>query len=161
MRRSLVAGLFVVAVAGAPLLAGSPDAKDLDRLQGRWSARVGPRNDIRVEMTVEGRRAKVVITTPQGLTIRARGVVKIDDTCQPRALDWTGFKSSDGRSLPDIPAIYRIDERGWTVCNGGPNGTRPAEFQPGEGLLAGVVLFERAEAQAARAEGGSDPTARR
>jgi uncharacterized protein (TIGR03067 family) len=158
MRRSLVAGLFLVGAAAAPLLGGSPDAKDLDRLQGRWSAKVGPRNDIKVEMTVEGQRAKVVITTPQGVTIRARGVVKIDDSCQPRALDWTGFKSSDGRSLPDVPAIYRIDDKGWTVCNGGFNGARPSTFQPGEGLLAGVVQFERADAQAARP---SDSTARR
>jgi uncharacterized protein (TIGR03067 family) len=121
-------------------------------LQGRWSARTGPRNDIRVELEVQGRRAKVVIATPQGVTIRARGVIRVDEACEPRALDWSEFRSSDGRALPDIPAIYRINERGWTVCNGGPNGARPDAFRPGEGLLASVVVFERAAPKAAATE---------
>ncbi len=88
---------------------------------------------------------KLVISTPQGLTIRARGLLHIDETRLPRTLDWTDFKSMDGRTLPDIPAIYRIDEQGWTICNGGPNGTRPETFRAGDGLLAGVVLFKRTE----------------
>jgi uncharacterized protein (TIGR03067 family) len=141
----IVAALAATAPAGEPSLDG-----DLGRLQGRWSARTGPRNDIRVELEVQGRRAKVVITTPQGVTIRARGVLRVDESCQPRALDWSDFKSADGKALPDIPAIYRIDDRGWTVCNGGPNGSRPDAFRPGEGLLASVVVFERTGTKAER-----------
>jgi uncharacterized protein (TIGR03067 family) len=152
MRHLFAAGLVLVAFA-APAPAGEPSlGGDLGRLQGRWSARTGPRNEIRVELEVQGRRAKVVITTPKGVTIRARGVIRVDETSEPRALDWSEFKSSDGRALPDIPAIYRIDERGWTVCNGGPNGTRPDAFRPGEGLLASVVVFERAAPKAAATE---------
>jgi uncharacterized protein (TIGR03067 family) len=143
MRHLFNAGVILVALAATAPTAEPPPEGDLGRVQGRWSARTGPRNDIRVEMEVQGRRVKVVITTPQGVTIRARGLLHVDETCQPRALDWVEFKSSDGRTLPDIPAIYRIDEHGWTVCNGGPNGARPVEFRPGEGLLAGVVGFER------------------
>jgi uncharacterized protein (TIGR03067 family) len=145
MKTFFRAGLVLVALAGPAVAAETQLEGDLGRLQGRWSARVGPQNDIRVELTVEGQRAKVVISTPQGLTIRARGLLHIDETRLPRTLDWTDFKSMDGRTLPDIPAIYRIDEQGWTICNGGPNGTRPETFRAGDGLLAGVVLFKRTE----------------
>lgn len=145
MRHLLRASLTLIALAATSTAADTRLEGDLARLQGRWSARVGPQNDIRVEMSVEGRRVKVVIATPQGLTIRARGLLRIDETRQPRTLDWTEFKSMDGQTLPDIPAIYRIDQDGWTICNGGPNGTRPDAFRAGDGLLAGVVLFKRAE----------------
>src|SRR5262249_35962736 len=93
MRHLFASGLIFAALASTATAAEPPLGGDLDRLQGRWSARTGPRNDIRVEMTVEGRRVKVVISTAHGLTIRARGRLQINETCEPRALDWAEFKS--------------------------------------------------------------------
>lgn len=141
---------LTLATAAPASETGSAGDGDLARLQGCWAARVGPRHDIQVALRIEGRRVEVRITLPQGAPYRARGELKLDEAASPRALDWIGFTGQDGQSLPEILAIYRFDGERWTVCNGGANGERPAAFEPGDGLLADVVVFERA---------GSDATA--
>lgn len=64
-------------------------AGDLDKLQGRWECRGGPKRDVSVSLEFKG----------------------------------------EGESLK--------------LCNGGFSGGRPAEFKPGEGPLAEVVVMGR------------------
>jgi uncharacterized protein (TIGR03067 family) len=146
-----LSGLVVVAVnlacffsaAGAESL---PKDGDLGRLQGRWAARAGARREIRVTLDIQGRQVEADIATPQGLRIRVRGELKLDETASPRNLDWIKFAGADQQELPAIPAIYKIDRDTFTVCNGGLNGSRPREFKAGDGVLADVVVFRRVAA---------------
>jgi uncharacterized protein (TIGR03067 family) len=116
---------------------------DLARLQGRWVAKAGHRRNIVVKLEVEGRHASVEVTTPQGVKIRGKGELRLNEGTQPRGLDWVGFSGPDGQEFPEIAAIYRIEGQTFRVCNGGPNNARPSEFRPGDGLLADVHVFER------------------
>ena len=121
----------------------APVEGDLARLQGRWVTKAGARRNIVVVLDVEGRTAKVDITTPQGLKFHATGELRINEAVAPRALDWVGFSGLDSQDLPDIPAIYEIVGETFKVCNGGPNSPRPSEFKPGENILADIHVFER------------------
>ncbi len=136
----LMVALEPVAVACA---GESPVEGDLARLQGRWVTRAGARRNIVVVLDVEGRSAKVDITTPQGLKFHATGELRINESVAPRALDWVGFSGLDSQDLPDIPAIYEISGETFKVCNGGPNSARPSEFKPGENILADIHVFEQ------------------
>jgi uncharacterized protein (TIGR03067 family) len=123
----------------------SPAASgDLARLQGCWEAKAGARRELKVGLEIEGRAVRVRIVTPQGLTIRARGELRLDETSEPRALDWVNFRVADQEAFPDVPAIYSLRGETLTICNGGPNGQRPGAFEPGDGVLADVVTFARA-----------------
>jgi uncharacterized protein (TIGR03067 family) len=118
---------------------------DLARLQGRWVTKAGNRRNIVVSLQVEGRRARVNITMPRGLKLRAEGELRLNERTEPRSLDWVGFSGPDSQDLPDLPAIYRIDGTTFKVCNGGFNNPRPSSFTPGDGVLADVHVFERAK----------------
>jgi uncharacterized protein (TIGR03067 family) len=123
-------------------------AGDLARLQGRWLTRAGARHNIVVLLNVDGKKATVDITTPQGLKFHATGELRINESVAPRALDWVGFTGLDDQDLPDIPAIYEIADGTFKVCNGGPNSPRPSEFKPGENILAGIHVFQRDKSSA-------------
>jgi uncharacterized protein (TIGR03067 family) len=138
------------AQAQAPACAG-----DLSRLQGCWTAKAGARRELKVTLDVEGRTVRVRIVTPQGLTIRAQGELRIDETTAPRALDWVNFLiAGQEENFPDIPAIYTLRGETLTICNGGPNGIRPVEFKAGDGVLADVLTFERPTPGAPAETGG-------
>ncbi len=143
MRASLFA-LCLFTVVAAPA-ADNALSGDLARLQGRWSAQAGPQRNIAVELEIEGRQARVRITTPKGLKFHVRGAIKIDESAVPRALDWVDFNGLDDQELPDILAIYRLEGDTFQVCNGGPNNDRPTEFKPGDGILADLLVFARAK----------------
>ena len=154
--------LFVA--LGPMALAGGAETSvrgDLARLQGRWTTRAGSRQNIVVVLNVEGNKATVDITTPQGLKFHATGELRINESVAPRALDWVGFTGLDSQDLPDIPAIYEIRGETFRVCNGGPNCPRPSEFKPGENILADIHVFERAKIPSApenHAPGAEDQT---
>jgi uncharacterized protein (TIGR03067 family) len=119
-------------------------AGDLSRLQGCWTAKAGARRELKVTLDVEGRAVRVRVLTPQGLTIRAQGELRIDETTDPRALDWVNFViAGQEENFPDIPAIYTLSGETLTICNGGPNGIRPGAFKAGDGVLADVLTFVR------------------
>ena len=146
----LVAALAAVVIVPAPLLAAEAWVEgDLARLQGKWVTRAGARQKIVVVLDVEGNKANVDVTTPQGVKLHASGELRINESVAPRALDWVGFTGLDSQDLPDILAIYEINGETFKVCNGGPNSARPSEFKPGENVLADVHVFERAKAAAA------------
>jgi uncharacterized protein (TIGR03067 family) len=136
--------------AAAMLLSAAPEgikgtASDLARLQGCWTAQAGPKHNFRVTLEIEGNSARVHIVTPQGVTVRARGEVRVDDSVSPHALDWVHFQGVNDQELPDVLAIYELTGDTFRVCNGGPDNDRPTEFKPGDGLLATVVTFQRAK----------------
>jgi len=140
--RSLLSMLFLAATTAAVAADITPSG-DLARLQGRWMTQAGPRRDIPVVLEVEGNQIRVVITLPHGLPLRVRGELVLDETAAPRALTWTKFAGLDGQDLPDIPAIYELQDETFRLCNGGPNGARPTAFQPGDGVLADLLVFTR------------------
>jgi uncharacterized protein (TIGR03067 family) len=143
MRSTLLALLLSVSsVTLAPAFEKAPSG-DLAKLQGRWSAKAGPRRNIAVELEVAGSRAQVRIKTPHGKTIEVQGEIKIDEKVEPHALDWVKFNGYDDQELPEIAAIYELRGDIFKVCNGGPNNNRPTEFKPGEGLLADLLEFQR------------------
>lgn len=152
--------LFVAAT----LLGAAPEgtkgtSTDLVRLQGCWTAQTGPKHNFQVTLEIQGNAARVKIVTPQGVIVRARGEVKIDESRSPRALDWVHFQGVNDQELPDILAIYELVGDTFRVCNAGPDNDRPTEFKPGDGLLASVVTFQRAkEAPATESSQSTRPT---
>ena len=137
---SITALGWISALAGTEAI---PADTDLGRLQGRWTARAGARREVKVFLTIQGRRVDATIKTPQGVSFEVQGEVRLDETTSPRRLDWVNFSGADQQEFPQIPAIYKLDRDTFTLCNGGMNGTRPKEFKPGDGALADVVVFER------------------
>jgi uncharacterized protein (TIGR03067 family) len=136
----------IVSLAWLSAFAGPENTKtesDLARLQGRWTARAGAKREVRVVLEIQGKQVDASIRTPQGIRFQVRGEVKIDATTSPRSLDWIKFSGADQQELPDIRAIYKIDQDTFTVCNGGLGGRRPTEFTSGDGILAEVVVFAR------------------
>jgi uncharacterized protein (TIGR03067 family) len=133
-------GLVLPARGGDEMVEG-----DLARLQGRWTTSAGPRRNIHVVLDIQGHKATVGITTPQGVKLQVRGELRLNDRVTPRALDWVRFSGLDEQELPNIAAIYELDGPTFKVCNGGPNNARPTEFKPGENLLADVHVFQRAK----------------
>jgi uncharacterized protein (TIGR03067 family) len=138
---------LTTALAGAEAIA--PDS-DLGRLQGRWTARAGAKHEVRVVLTVQGRRVNASIATPQGIRFQVQGEVQVDETTTPRRLDWVKFTGADQQEFPEIPAIYKLNGNSFIVCNGGLHGARPKEFKSGDGLLAEVVEFKREPEPVAR-----------
>src|SRR4051812_49394876 len=110
MKVSIQALVLTIALApSAPALAAETCVGgDLARLQGRWVTRAGARQNILVVLDIEGNKAKVDITTPQGLKFQATGELRINESVVPHALDWVGFTGLDSQDLPDIPAIYEV-----------------------------------------------------
>jgi uncharacterized protein (TIGR03067 family) len=151
MKRFLFGFILTLATAASALGAEPPREGDIARLQGRWTAKAGPQGNIQVLLEIEGQQARIDIATPQGLKFQVQGELRINDRVIPRTLDWVKFTGLDEQSLPDIPAIYELDGQTFKVCNGGPNSTRPKEFKPGEGILAGIVVFERPKSKEASA----------
>jgi uncharacterized protein (TIGR03067 family) len=139
---AIVAGslAWTNAITGAEAISSD---SDLGRLQGRWTARAGAKKEVRVVLSVEGRRVVASVATPQGIRFQLNGEVKVDETTSPRQLDWVKFTGADQQEFPAIPGIYKLDRDTFTVCNGGLNGSRPREFKAGDGLLAEVVVFKR------------------
>jgi uncharacterized protein (TIGR03067 family) len=136
----------VMSLAWLSTFAGTEFTKsetDLDRIQGRWTARAGAKREVRVMLEIQGAQVDASIRTPQGIRFQVRGQVKLDETTSPRSLDWVKFSGADQQEFPDIPAIYKLDRGTFTVCNGGLGGRRPAQFASGDGILTEVVVFER------------------
>lgn len=138
MRTTLLATLILAATTLA-------HAGDLDKLQGKWACKGGPKRDIAVSLEIKGEAASLTLTTPLGLKVKARGRLVLDESTVPKRLDWVDFKGLDGQEIPDILGIYALEGDALRLCNGGFSGGRPGEFRPGEGPLADVVVMARPE----------------
>src|SRR4051794_21484488 len=120
--------LLVVIASGA-----APESKqgDLTKLQGRWETKVGLRKATIVAIEIKGKAVAATISTPQGRKIQADGELKIDETVTPKALDWVKFTTIDGEEVPEMRAIYRLEEGRLYIRSGGFNDDRPSEFNAG------------------------------
>ena len=74
---------WISALAGTEAI---PADSDLGRLQGRWTARAGARQEVRVILTIQGRQVDATIRTPQGISFEVQGEVRLDETTSPRSL---------------------------------------------------------------------------
>lgn len=132
------------ASAPSPAADAPPAAGALAQLQGTWTAKAGPDRDVPVTLEIRDDRVTVRLTiSAVGLEIRAEGTLKLDESVTPHRLDWVGFTAPNGESFPELLAIFELDGDTLRVCNGGPNATRPTDFEPGDGPLADVVVFHR------------------
>ncbi len=146
--KAILALMFVVLGIGVAR-AGDVAAGngDLSRLQGRWCARAGARRELAVALEVRGQDIKVAIRTPQGLDIKVRGGLKLNEAASPRNLDWVKLSGPGEQPLPEISGIYKLEGDIFTVCNGGFLGARPTDFKGGDGPLSDVVVFTRAKSE--------------
>jgi hypothetical protein len=103
----------------------------------------GAKQQVRVILEIKGQSVRVDITTPQGLDFQAEGLVKLDENSSPRSLTWCNFVGPGEQPLPEIAAIYKVDDGCFTVRNGGLHGVRPKEFTRGDSALADLVVFRR------------------
>lgn len=146
MSKGVAAAIWlVVLTSSAGRAADVATTGDVARLQGKWTTRAGAAGELRVTMEFDGNRVDVLVQTPQGLTIRAKGEIKLDEATSPRSVDWVGFTAGDFQTIPEIQGVYRLEGDSFVLCNGGFNGARPADFVDGDGPLAAVVTFTRVE----------------
>ncbi len=150
--------LFLPALlAAAPAPGDIPPNGDLTRLQGAWTVKAGPKHDIPVKLSVRGNEVSVDFASPLGIKIHAEGKLKIDETTNPKTIDWVEFSIVDGQDFPDILGIYELKNDTFRMVNGGPNDKRPKEFKKGDGALADVLSFSRAKTDVASRAGSNRP----
>jgi uncharacterized protein (TIGR03067 family) len=124
---------FVIAVAAAPSVRAEEPKGDLAKLQGTWTAKVGPNRDLEMKLTVKDGTVELAGTSPNGDDFKLKGEIKIDEKASPKTLDWLKFSTPDGNDIPDILGLYKLEGDNWTVCSGMPGDDRPTEFKAGEG----------------------------
>ena len=115
---------------------------DLAKLQGKWTAKVGPENNIPLVMEIKDKKLSILVTIPDEGDIKIEGQISIDEKKAPKEIDWVKFTSPNGDDVPDNKGIYEIKGDEWKVCNGGPGNDRPKEFKD-EGEQQRVVTFTR------------------
>jgi uncharacterized protein (TIGR03067 family) len=141
MQRRLMVLAAVVASLG---FGAAPEQGDLPKLQGRWEASVGRRKEFAVALEVKGREVSATITPKIGPKLKANGELQLDETVNPRSLDWVHFSTVDGTEVPTLHAIYRLEGNRLIVRSGGFNDDRPKVFEKGgEGCWTDVLVFTR------------------
>lgn len=140
MNAKIVSGLILAVLSFG---AAPESTNDLSKLQGRWETKVGLRKATLVSLEIKGNAVAATIATPQGRKIQADGELKLDETTSPKALDWVKFTTIDGEEVPEMRAIYRLEEGRLYIRSGGFNDDRPTGFDAGEGVWANVLVFQR------------------
>ena len=126
-----LAGLLALILA-APTPADEPKG-DLAKIQGTWSAKVGPDKDIPLTLVLKDDSAEITVVRPDATELKLKGKLKIDDQASPKTIDWIGFAGPQGDPIAPDLAIYKLEGDTWTLCSGGPGRDRPSEFKAGEG----------------------------
>jgi uncharacterized protein (TIGR03067 family) len=134
------------ALAVVLLTASLAAAGDADTLKGKWTAKVGPNEDI--EITIEFQDKAVLVTVPDGNggEIQINGEYILDEKATPKKIDFIKFSSPDGGSVEDNLGIYQLNEAGDEVkiCTGGPGQDRPDAFVPqGDGGRGTITLKKK------------------
>jgi uncharacterized protein (TIGR03067 family) len=140
--------LIVPALLAASPGEGSPTpgpSGDLAKLQGAWTVKAGPKRDIPVTLAIKGTEVSVDLASPLGIKVHAEGKLKINESANPKTIDWVGFSIVDGQDFPDVLGIYELSEATFKMVTGGSNDRRPSEFKKGDGALADVLVFTRAK----------------
>jgi uncharacterized protein (TIGR03067 family) len=112
------------------IIAADPPKGDLDRLQGTWvlvqMKREGedvPAEDLKGSTAAyEGNR----ITLRDGDRVRRRGIVTLDPTRKPKAINtWDQDGPYEDQT---VPGIYELDGDTLRLCFSRPGSERPKEF---------------------------------
>jgi uncharacterized protein (TIGR03067 family) len=139
--------LFAAIVTAEPALADEPTG-DLAKLQGSWSAKVGPDKNVPITLTVKDNKIELKVTRPDGEEIKLTGQIKLDEKASPKASDWIEFTGPDGQELGDNKAIYKLEGDTWTTCSGGPGNDRPTKFEAGEDGPPNLTVWTRVKEKA-------------
>lgn len=142
MARLVVTALLVIP-ASLRAADDPPPEGDLARLQGRWTATIGPEMDIPIVVEIKGKNVTVSFSNQQGEKVDIKGEVKLDENASPKTCDWVNFTEPDGTAADPNLGIYTLDGDNFTVCNGGPNRPRPTEFKDGEGGAPHLIKLKR------------------
>lgn len=125
--------------------AASADASkgDLAKLQGKWSAMVGPEKNIPLVVVFKGNSASFKLTV-QGEEREFAGEIKLDESAKPhKTIDWVKFKRPNGEDAPENLGIYEFDGKDLKICNGGPGNERPTEFKPGDDDHPRLIILKK------------------
>ena len=115
---------------------------DLAKIQGTWTGRYGA-DEILLTIKIAGEKA-TISGKLNDRVFEIHGEVRLDEKATPRRLDWHKFTSASGDDVPDRPAIYKVEGDRFTICTGGPGGTRPAEFKAGDDGTPSLTVYSRA-----------------
>ena|GEM_PF-3406425 len=121
----------------------APLKGDLAKLQGDWTATVGPDKNITLGLNVKGRAVVVTFALPGGEEQTLKGEIALNEEAKPKTVDWVKFTRPNGEDAPPNLGIYTLDGDEFTVCSGGPDNPRPTEFKAGEGGHPILAVFTR------------------
>jgi uncharacterized protein (TIGR03067 family) len=129
---------------------------DLAKLQGSWTAKVGPEENIPITLEVRDRKVTIKGTRPDGQDFTLSGEIKVDDKASPKTVDWVKFTNAQGDEVPANLGIYKLDGDSLVVCSGGPGNERPTEFKKGDQGPPQLITFARKKPEAPKddARGG-------
>jgi uncharacterized protein (TIGR03067 family) len=125
--------------------AAKDEAKgDLAKLQGGWTAKVGPNEDLDLLMTVTGNEVSLSMAR-DGEERSFQGKVELDEAAKPHpAITFKGFTRPDGTDAPENLGIYVFEGNDTIkVCTGGPGNARPTEIKAGEGGPPILITLKR------------------
>jgi uncharacterized protein (TIGR03067 family) len=150
MRTTTRLALIVATAVGLANGRASADEPkgDLAKLQGTWSAKVGPNKDFPLTLIIKEDAAEIVVAWPYGDEFKLKGKVKLNDRASPKTLDWVGFTSPQGDEVPPNLGIYKLEGDSWTTCSGGPGNDRPSKFEAGEGAPPTMTTWTRLKEKA-------------
>ena len=155
----LVLATLILAIVSSATLAQETKKEDalkgdLAKLQGKWSAMVGPNKDLPITVTFKDLSATILITI-NGEERTIKGEFKLDDAKTPKQWDWTKFESPNGEKVPETFAIYKIEGDKLTIRSGGPGVLdRPTKFEAGEGGAPNLVEFTKVKEEPKKDEKG-------
>jgi uncharacterized protein (TIGR03067 family) len=134
------------AAALAVLLTASlAHAGDVDKLKGKWTAKVGPNQE--TEIVIEFQDKAFIVTVPDGSgdQLHLEGEYVLEEEAKPKKIDLIKFTSPDGQPIEDNLGIYEINEAGDEVkiCTGGPGQDRPDTFGPPNGDRGTITLKKK------------------
>jgi uncharacterized protein (TIGR03067 family) len=134
----------------------STPSGDLAKLQGTWTAMVGPERDIPITLEVQKQKVTITGKRPSGDDFTLKGELKLDEKASPRTIDWVKFVGPQGNEAPENLGIYKLSDDTFTICSGGPGNGRPSEFKKGDDGPPQLVTFTRKKDNSKPAEAKDD-----
>ena len=154
MRRLVltIAAVGAAALLSRPVGAAGEDAPkgDLAKIQGTWTAKIGPNRDIPIEYVFTGDAVavRIKISGLNGREIALKGKVRLDETAKPhKAVDWLRMADSTGKTLPETLGIYALEgDQTLKLCNALPGSTdRPSEFPDSSSGKGSTLILTKVE----------------